>query len=140
MKKLTREKRRLLFSDVGAKVSQVKEFRLISDTLSTEVRIEKLKRFAEFKIPNHKPYRQRRKLRFSVTGICSVCRVYEANCQHHIIMLCNGGSNKSYNRIPICNECHSRIHNWVRVDPETLRTHVPDEILQMDKRFADAVS
>ena len=44
--------------------------------------------------------------------ICFVCDE-KARCNHHIIAIGNGGNNDRDNIVPLCNECHSLIHDWM---------------------------
>lgn len=50
-----------------------------------------------------KPYRK-----------CYVCKVNQANCYHHIILIKNGGFAQPVNTIEICNDCHVLIHIWLK--------------------------
>jgi hypothetical protein len=59
------------------------------------------------------PYYMLRHAKHPPTGPCEVCGGY-ANCQHHIIPLCNNGEDTVGNRINICNNCHSLIHPWMK--------------------------
>lgn len=77
-------------------------------------KIDELKRLSLVSVENRTPYIKRRsKKRYGNNKICWVCNINEATCQHHIIMLKNGGYDNGINRIPICNECHSEIHTWI---------------------------
>lgn len=76
-------------------------------------RIAALRDLAKEKTPFSTPYIERRKQRFRPQGECAVCIMNPATCQHHIVMLKNGGSNRAWNRIQICDDCHSRIHDWL---------------------------
>jgi len=49
-----------------------------------------------------KPYRK-----------CFVCKINQADCYHHIIMIVNGGFAQPMNTIEICNDCHALIHTWL---------------------------
>jgi len=42
-----------------------------------------------------------------------VCEKNQAACQHHIVLLVNGGPDTSWNRITICFDCHKKIHPWL---------------------------
>jgi len=121
----------------GSIVAQVQYFRKEMEKLLWGQRIKELKRFTGLKIQNIKPYKKRRRVHFIPNGPCVVCYSHIANCQHHIIMLINGGSNKPYNRINICNFCHAQIHPWIKCDEKTLFDFNPKEIEEMNNQFMD---
>ena len=45
------------------------------------------------------------------------CFVCGSRCEHrhHIIPLINGGINSSKNRIPLCRNCHIKVHPWMTI-------------------------
>lgn len=53
---------------------------------------------------------------------CWVCRK-PATQRHHLIQLQNGGRNVKENVIPICTECHSEVHPWMK--PEEKKEAAP---------------
>jgi len=57
-------------------------------------------------------HRRSRKHKFK-SCICMVCEKNQAACQHHIVLLVNGGPDTSWNRITICFDCHKKIHPWL---------------------------
>jgi len=78
-------------------------------------KIEDLKHLALIKIKgNPRSYFARRKKTHASTKHCFVCKYNKAFCQHHIILLKNGGYDTGINRIPICKSCHSEIHSWMK--------------------------
>jgi 5-methylcytosine-specific restriction endonuclease McrA len=44
---------------------------------------------------------------------CFVCGDKGLMHRHHIIQLQHGGKNDKRNVIPICPQCHSKIHHWM---------------------------
>lgn len=44
---------------------------------------------------------------------CFVCEEPK-QARHHIILLRNGGVNSKKNVVPICNNCHKKIHPWMK--------------------------
>lgn len=44
---------------------------------------------------------------------CFVC-AGQAKVRHHVILLKNGGRNTVKNIVKLCNECHGKIHPWLR--------------------------
>lgn len=125
--------------DNGRIAWDVKYFRENMTILSVPNRISELRRLASLKINNTVPYMVRRKRYFRAEGPCLVCREWMATCQHHIVMLINGGSNKPYNRIMICDHCHSQVHSWMNFDQNKLKPFVPDEIKNMDYSFQQTI-
>lgn len=124
IKKLYRRKK---YEELGKQVLIVKQFRKDIQKYDCQQRLEKLREYAEFFIFNHLPYFKRRKEKYKPYGECEVCMVAKAQCQHHIIMLRNGGTNKKYNRINICEECHTSIHDWMIKSSVIKQTKLLDE-------------
>ncbi len=75
---------------------------------SKEEKIKLLKDFSTMKVGSP----TKRKFHFSFQK-CSVCRGSRSYCQHHIILLRNGGDDSKLNRLPICSGCHKEIHDWL---------------------------
>ena len=79
-------------------------------------KLEKLQQLSEIKVklPQHPSYsyKRARKKKHPTRKPCWVCKG-KATCQHHIILLKNGGSDGGINRIPICEACHKQIHSWM---------------------------
>jgi hypothetical protein len=46
---------------------------------------------------------------------CFVCFQITTH-RHHIIQIQNGGSNEPENIIPICHECHCKVHPWMKIN------------------------
>jgi len=66
-------------------------------------------------------------------GGCFHCAAHPALCQiHHIKPVSQGGSTKISNMVPVCWDCHQKIHhhNWhIRIRPDGWHTlHPPDRI------------
>ena len=78
-----------------------------------ENRISTLRKFADIRMNAKTSYKSRRKKTFRPFGACRVCAANKATCQHHMIQLQHGGTNKKWNRIHICDECHSLVHDWL---------------------------
>lgn len=49
---------------------------------------------------------------FRIWRNCFLCGL-RATIRHHIIPLCNGGTNNAKNLISLCRGCHSKIHPWL---------------------------
>lgn len=62
---------------------------------------------------NKQSYLKRRSKKHRSKKICFACKKESAHCQHHIILLKNGGYDNGINRLPICDNCHSLIHDWL---------------------------
>jgi hypothetical protein len=45
------------------------------------------------------------------------CCINKSEIRHHIISLVNGGNNTSRNIVCLCSECHSEIHEWLKIVP-----------------------
>jgi len=81
---------------------------------STKAKLEYLVEMSSVKLKyNAKVYKTRRKNKRRGVGKCEVCTENKATCQHHIILLINGGYDNGINRINICNVCHIKIHPWM---------------------------
>ena len=57
--------------------------------------------------------RLRRKVHNPYGLSCWICRKNNATCFHHIIQLNHGGYDCGWNRIAVCNVCHTKIHPWL---------------------------
>jgi len=84
-------------------------------SLSFIKRIESLIKLTTIQIyGNTQSYSKRRKKKHSARGkTCEVCWVNKAICQHHMILLINGGYDNGINRICICRTCHTLMHPWM---------------------------
>ena len=54
---------------------------------------------------------------------CKVCGK-KTTTKHHIILLKDGGLNEKINLMPICYDCHKKVHPWIRkieLKPHTFR-------------------
>jgi 5-methylcytosine-specific restriction endonuclease McrA len=57
-----------------------------------------------------------------IVHACWACQHFRAEVRHHVIELQHGGfSNDAANLVPLCNECHGRIHHWLMFDFEKYR-------------------
>ena len=70
---------------------------------------------------------------FALYGGCFHCGANPAICQiHHIKPVSQGGSTKLDNMVPVCWDCHNRIHHqhwYIRTSPDGQHTlHPPDQI------------
>lgn len=89
---------------------------IIINNNDIDINIQLLKAYSIFVTPeNQFKYKRKRnagssKLVYKVP--CFVCKAEEAYCNHHIQLLTNGGGNQDYNLIPICLNCHKKIHDW----------------------------
>lgn len=50
-------------------------------------------------------------------SICYVCESNNDLVRHHVIPLHRGGSNSPKNLVPLCNNCHERLHPWLIQKP-----------------------
>ena len=75
--------------------------------------LEDLKELSEIKLSIGIPYLKRRVKKHRSRRKCFVCKDNKSYCQHHIILIKNGGYDNGINRIPICKECHEVIHPWL---------------------------
>jgi hypothetical protein len=103
-------------------IREVMQFRrdLREFKYSWDNRVKKLREFSDIKIFNCRNYWKFRLQKFVPKGLCEICLKSNADCQHHIILLKNGGTNKPHNRINICENCHCSIHDWIKpykIDP-----------------------
>lgn len=59
-------------------------------------------------------YNQRRNEKNKILNhtSCFVCGK-PAYCMHHIVPLCRGGNNLYSNLIPVCKDCHKKIHPFI---------------------------
>ena len=74
-----------------------------------------------------------RQILFALYGGCFHCGANPAMCQiHHIKPVSQGGSTKLENMVPVCWDCHNRIHyqDWyIRNSPDGQHTlHPPDRV------------
>lgn len=88
---------------------------------SPEAAVETLKHYSEIKVLNHRKYLKRRqefnrlKAKFhSLWRTCGACKTNKTDHIHHIILLKNGGTNKHWNLISLCIDCHCKIHEWMK--------------------------
>src|SRR5262249_31776261 len=49
---------------------------------------------------------------------CFICQ-NQSHHRHHLIPLVNGGINCKINRLPLCRDCHPKIHPWLTSTPTT---------------------
>ena len=88
-------------------------FKKRAKTLTTEQKLEELQNLANVKLDNSQSYKKRRAKKHRSKKKCFVCGQETSNCQHHIILLKNGGYDSGINRIPIGEKCHLIIHPWL---------------------------
>ena len=53
----------------------------------------------------------RNELKNKLGSICVNCESTDNIEYHHIVPLANGGTNRITNIVPLCGECHSKVHN-----------------------------
>lgn len=103
------------------KQSQLKILQEFWDRFEREVdnRLNLLKEMSALEF-NRRPSKQLRTVRnqfskkhYYLGGRCATCK-NPATVRHHIIQLQNGGRNRRYNIIMICDECHTEIHPWLK--------------------------
>lgn len=72
-------------------------------------------------------FEKRRHSLLSLKGaLCYVCHEpTKATVRHHIIPICKGGSNRSYNLVPLCATCHGALHPWLTENPDTAAGILP---------------
>lgn len=62
-----------------------------------------------------KQYERTREQVLGRNPVCAVClvegRVTVATITHHIVPLSEGGSNRADNLLPVCKDCHDRLHS-----------------------------
>ncbi len=88
---------------------------LNSYKLDIDEKINNLKQLANkgFGKINTKEYKKLRAKKNYLTGeVCYICGE-KAYCMHHIVPLCHGGNNDDRNLIPICLDCHNKIHPFM---------------------------
>lgn len=78
-------------------------------------KIFKLKELLKVSIKNNQSYLKRRLKTHPINKVCWVCKINNAYYQHHIIQIKNGGCDNGINRIPICDECHLDVHDWMKI-------------------------
>ena len=74
-----------------------------------------------------------RQILFARYGGCFHCAAHPALCQiHHIRPVSQGGSTKISNMVPVCWDCHQKIHHhdwYIRIRPDGWHTlHPPDRM------------
>lgn len=82
---------------------------------------------------NYKEQRSHPCSRLKEIKICEICLKNKAYCNHHIIMVKNGGTNSPYNLIPVCKSCHEEIHPWMKegyIKPKFFKKKKPKQIKQ----------
>lgn len=63
---------------------------------------------------NTKRYKRFRKKKNKLkSNECYICGE-KAYCMHHVVPLISGGTNKKNNLIPICIDCHKKIHDFMK--------------------------
>jgi 5-methylcytosine-specific restriction endonuclease McrA len=91
---------------------------------SRQLRLMLLRDFSKVMVGSLKHYRNRRKAR-----LARQLRVWEYQCfictgkadvMHHIIQLCNGGSNSRWNLVPLCDSCHRDVHPWMPLEATSI--------------------
>ncbi len=107
------------------------KFKKLIKGKSKEFVIDCLKEISKIIIAGNKtPYLKRREKKFKTKKRCFVCKTQKAYYFHHIVLLKNGGFNSRLNRIPICEDCHKQIHEWMHINEK-----LNNEIYQMDEEF-----
>lgn len=82
-------------------------------TLNSQQRIDLLKEASYQKYHYRFNYYKNRKPSHRMTNIpCRVCGK-KPTLTHHIVLVKNGGINKKYNLIRLCELCHALIHEWL---------------------------
>ena len=77
-------------------------------------RLKKWARSGKHKIDSK--YKSRRAVKIKIAkNICEVCNLRQAYCMHHILPLCQGGNNSTNNLIAICEECHLKVHPFMKM-------------------------
>lgn len=80
---------------------------------SGEKAIKILKAKSEDSSYNFYNYKYKREIKNKLTSKkCRICGK-PAYCMHHILPLCKGGDNRKSNLIPVCIECHKKIHPFM---------------------------
>jgi 5-methylcytosine-specific restriction endonuclease McrA len=75
-----------------------------------ELKKEKRKLLAEMRDQfEHQPKISRAKLS---NRTCKAC-LGRAQVRHHIVQLQHGGTNDVRNIVPLCRDCHKKIHPWL---------------------------
>ena len=64
-------------------------------------------------ISNHRRKFEKVKWKVNIVGKCAVCRA-QADVRHHLIQIKNGGQNKPFNIMLLCNGCHAEVHPWLK--------------------------
>lgn len=60
-------------------------------------------------------YNNKRNIKNKLTSkVCEVCGVNTSYCMHHILPLSRGGSNSRRNLIAVCEDCHKKIHPYLK--------------------------
>jgi hypothetical protein len=57
-------------------------------------------------------------LPLSESCLCYCCMKNTATLRHHVITLANGGRNKRNNIVPLCGDCHSKVHPHMNRKPK----------------------
>lgn len=80
--------------------------------------LNQLKQLAKIRISDAPEYKVLRKaFNKSPEGlVCGLCVDTSAILYHHIIPLSKGGTNIDANLLPMCWDCHSQVHIWMRID------------------------
>ena len=79
-----------------------------------EKAIKILKAKSEDSQYNFSNYNTYRKIKIELKAKkCRICGK-PAYCLHHILPLCKGGDNRQSNLIPVCLECHKKIHPFMK--------------------------
>jgi len=71
---------------------------------------EKSKRFVDYKKKKAK-YENLQKI-YKLNVECRAC-LKKAEVTHHLVQLQHGGTNYFMNRVPLCRNCHKKIHLWL---------------------------
>jgi len=91
----------------------IKDFYADSKALPKEGIMQLLRDYSSIRLDAKTDYAHRRSIRKVKKKLCFVCKVNNANCNHHIILIKNGGYSCKLNTISICNTCHKEIHPWM---------------------------
>lgn len=85
-----------------------------ADKMSTSKKIEFFKELASRGFVYNKNYQRLRAKKNNLTSnICYICGG-KAYCMHHIIPLSSNGKNRARNLIPVCLDCHKKIHPFMK--------------------------
>ncbi len=117
MKSLLKRFRQEFYS-IGGRDAKESRLNLLKAMANIKIYTKCKSRYSPKKTRSQYNYLKKSKFRkksMNVDRPCSVCQS-KATEIHHVIQIQHGGRNDKRNLVPICNDCHCKIHPWMETN------------------------